>query len=137
MTTSPTLAAPSVMAPLAGLPAARPLLRRFDAVADGVAHQVQHGIEHALDEELVDLGVLPAHFELDVLAGVAGEVAHDERHAPEDLAHRHEPDAHHAFAQIPQLPLDGERVFSWTARHSTEGRAARRARAHRRAARGQ
>ena len=103
---SPTLAAPSVSVPSGGLPAATRSSGGLDAVADGVAHQVQHRIHHPLDEELVDLGVLPAQLEPHALAAVARQIAHDERHAPEDLADRHEPHAHHAFAQIAQLAFD-------------------------------
>ena len=55
-------------------------------------------VEHPLDQKLVDLGVLALDDQLDLLAGFAREVADDERHPPEDLAHRHEADAHDAVA---------------------------------------
>ena len=54
---------PSVSVPSARLAGGQPLRRRFEAVADGVAHQVQDRIHHPLDQELVDLGVLPAQLE--------------------------------------------------------------------------
>ena len=85
--------------------------RRLDAVADGVAHQVQHRVHHPLDQELVDLGVLAGELEPDLLAALAREVADHERHAAEDLADRHQPDAHHAFAQVAQLALDAPGVL--------------------------
>ena len=84
---------------------------RFDAVADGVADQVQHRVHHPLDQELVDLGALPPQLEVHALAGLAREIADDERHAAEDLADRHEADAHDPFAQRPQLAVDRDGVL--------------------------
>ena len=77
---------------------------RFNAVADRIPHQVQHGIEHALDQELVDLGILAAHLELDVLPGFAPDRARRTASGG-NLSHRYEPDAHHAFAQIPRAAV--------------------------------
>ena len=71
---------------------------------------MQHRIHHALDEKLVDLGTLTREIELHPLAAVAGEIADDERHPPEDLANRNQPHAHHAFAKIAQVPLDARAV---------------------------
>ena len=81
------------------LPAAMRSSARFDAVADGVADQVQHRVHHPLDQELVDLGALPPQLEVHALAGLARQVAHDERHAAEDLADRHQADPHDPLAQ--------------------------------------
>ncbi len=85
--------------------------RRFNAVTDRIPHQVKNRIEHALDEELVDLGILAAHLEFDVLARLSRQIAHHERHAAKNLSHRDEPDAHDAFAQIAQVSFDDERRF--------------------------
>ena len=91
------------------------------------------GIHHPLDQELVDLGVLPAEHDVDLAAGLAREVADHERHAAEDLADRHQPDAHHAFAQLAQLPLDALGVLLDRAPLGAAARAARCARASREA----
>ena len=67
---------------------------------------MQQRLEHAIDDELVDLRLLAAELETDRLARLARDVAHREAHALEHFADRHEPDAHHAFANRAQLPLD-------------------------------
>ena len=94
------------MVPSGRLPARDPLVRRLDAVADGIANQMEHRIHHPLDEELVDFRRLAGQLQLHALAAVPGEIADDERHAPENLGDRDQPHAHHAFAQVAQLPLD-------------------------------
>ena len=61
----------------------------------------------------------PDELELHAFAAVARQVADDERHAAEDLADRHQADAHHAFAQSRSwrsMPA----LCSCSARHSVE-----------------
>ena len=59
-------------------------------------------------------------------SGFARQVAHDERHAPEDLADPHEPHAHDAFAQVAQLALDRVAVLLHGAPFDRRARASRR-----------
>ncbi len=87
------------------------LVGRFDPVADRIADEMENRIHHPLDEELVDLGRLARQIQLNALAVVAGEIAHDERHPPEDLADRHQAHAHDAFAQIAKVALDALAVL--------------------------
>ena len=86
VTSSPAAEALSVIVPFRPLARANALVRRFDAVAHGVANQMQNRIHHPLDQVLVDFRRLALQEERDLPAGLAREIAHDEGHAPEDLA---------------------------------------------------
>ena len=87
------------------------LLHGFDAVADRVAHEMEDRIHHPLDQELVDLRALSPQLEPHPLAGLARQIADDERHAAEDLADRDQAHAHDAFAQRAELPVDRDGVL--------------------------
>src|SRR6185503_9953983 len=58
-----------------------------------------------------DLGPLPSQLEAYALAGLARQIADDERHAAEDLADRDEPHAHDPFAQRAKLTVDRDGVL--------------------------
>ena len=107
---SPTAAALEREQAFVGLARGAALGDRFEPVADRIADEVQDRIHHPLDQELVDLGVLAGDLEPHLLVR-AGQVAHHERHAAENLPDRHHADPHHAFAQIPQVAIDGQAVF--------------------------
>ena len=53
-----------------------PLIRRLDAVIEGVADDVHERIGQLLDHHLVELRVLAAQHELDLLGQLAGQLAH-------------------------------------------------------------
>ena len=55
------------------------------------------------------------------LAGLARQIADDERHAAEDLADRHQPDAHDAFAQRRAAGDRSRSRSPGSARHSPAG----------------
>ncbi len=85
---------------LAGPPAH---LRRLDAVVDGVADEVHERIRQLLHDELVQLHV-PAHdHEVDLLAHLAGQLAHHARQLVEDLVEGDHPHLEDPGLQLGQL----------------------------------
>ncbi len=68
--------------------------RRLDAVIDRVPDDVGQRIAEPLDDGLVDLGGLTDHLDLNLLAGLGGQLAHQARHALEHRAHRLGADRH-------------------------------------------
>ena len=114
--TSITIAPPAAAArrsirPRGGFPAATRSAGGFQPVADGVADQVQERVGQPLDHELVDLGVLAGQVQVDLLAGLPGQVADDEPHPGEHVPDRDEADPHHPLAEVAELPLQGQ---SWS-----------------------
>ena len=94
------------MCPVAGLPAARALLRGLQAVVGRVADQVDQRVGQALDHRLVQLSGLALGREFDGLAGVAGQVVDQAAEAPEQLGDRHHADDHHGVAHLRGQALD-------------------------------
>jgi len=60
--------------------------RGLDAVVERVADEVDDRIAERLHDAAVELGVLAREHELDVLAELRGEVAHEPREAQEDAS---------------------------------------------------
>ena len=65
-----------------------PLLGRFDAVVEGVAQHVHQRIVQAVHHHAVDFGLGAFDGQLDVLAQVFGQLAHQAREFLEQAAHR-------------------------------------------------
>lgn len=101
----PWCAADSTSWPTASLPP-RGALDGLDAVIEAVAHKVRQRIDDPFDEALVELGRLAERDELDLLAELAREIAHEPRKAAEHVIHRHHPDRHHGFLQIARVALE-------------------------------
>ena len=89
--------------PASVLPAARARFRHLDAVVDAVAHQVGQRIDDALDQALVQFRRGAVGDEVDLLAQLAGQVAHHAREAREHEVHRHHADRHHRFLQVARV----------------------------------
>ena len=77
-----------------------PLGGRFDAVIGAVAHQVGERILDQIEHLAVELGIGAAHLELDVLAELGAEIAHDARQLLPRIADRLHARLHHAFLQL-------------------------------------
>ena len=77
-----------------GLAGRDALLRAFEAVVERVAHEVHERVAERVDHGAVELGVLADEVELDLLAELGREVAHEPREAQEDGLHRDHPDLH-------------------------------------------
>ena len=72
----------------------------LDAVVDGVADEVHERLADLVDHRLVHPGVLALQDELDLLALLAGEVAHQPREALEDVADGQHPHVHDRLLQL-------------------------------------
>ena len=83
-----------------GLAGGEALGRHLDAVVDTVADDVGERVGEFLDHALVQLGVLALEDQLDLLAQLAGGVAHHAGEAVEDEADRQHADRHHRFLQL-------------------------------------
>ena len=92
-------AAESRIVPVGVLPRATRSAGRLDAVVDAVPDQVDERLADLVDDRLVDAGVLALQDQLDVLAGLAGEVAHQAREALEDVADGEHADVHDRLLQ--------------------------------------
>ena len=79
---------------------------RLDAVVQAVAHQVRQRIDDALDQALVQFGGAAVGLQFDLLAHLAGDVAHQAREAAEHVVHRHHADGHHGFLQVARVALE-------------------------------
>ena len=88
------------MVPLAGLPAASRSAGRLDAVIGAIAHQMGERILDQFEHLAVELGLGAVHFELDVLAELGAEIAHDARQFLPRIADRLHARLHHAFLQL-------------------------------------
>ena len=66
-----------------GLSPQEALLLPLQPVVHGIAHQVQKRVRQLLDHGPVDLGVLSGAQEIDLLAGLYGEVPHEPLHSQE------------------------------------------------------
>ena len=84
----PRCSARSSRRPRAGLPARSRSCRRLDPVADRVAEQVDERLGEAFEDRAVELGLGAHHDELDLLAGLGGEVAHRARQRRDDRGER-------------------------------------------------
>ncbi len=80
-------------------------------MTDGIAHQVHERIHHPLDQKLIDLRFATAQLHDNLLAALPREVTYDERHAFKDLTDLDHANAHHALAQVSQLPRDAQARF--------------------------
>ena len=70
------------------------LLGRLEAVVERVADEVHERVAERVDDGAVELGVLADELELDLLAELGREVAHEAREAQEDGLDRDHPDLH-------------------------------------------
>src|SRR5207248_3004547 len=82
------------------------LLGRLDAVIDRVAQQVHQRVRQLLDDQLVELDISARDLEVDLLAALAQEPAHQAREAIEDLPERHHAHLEDALLQIVELALE-------------------------------
>ena len=80
--------------PVAGLPAATRSSGAFEAVVERVAHEVHERVAERVDHGAVELGVLADELQLDLLAELGREVAHEPREAQEHGFHGDHPDLH-------------------------------------------
>ena len=80
--------------PVAGLPAATRSSDAFEAVVERVADEVHERIAERVDHGAVELGVLAHELQVDLLAELGREVAHEPREAQEDGLHGDHPDLH-------------------------------------------
>ena len=87
-------------APALGLADGAPLGWRFQAVVGGIAHHVGERILDQVEHLAVELGLGAVHFELDLLAELVGEIAHDARQLLPGIADRLHARLHHAFLQL-------------------------------------
>ena len=80
--------------PVGGLAGRDALLRPLEAVVERVAHEVHERVAERVDDGAVELGVLADELQLDLLAELGREVAHQPREAQEDGLDRDHPDLH-------------------------------------------
>ena len=66
----------------------------FEAVVERIAHEVHERVAERVDHGAVELGVLAHELQLDLLAELGREVAHEPREAQEDGFHGDHPDLH-------------------------------------------
>ena len=81
--------------PAGGLPCATRVGGVLEPVVERVAHEVDERIAERVDDRPVEFGVATDEVELDVLAELRREVAHEPREAHEDDVDRNHPDLHH------------------------------------------
>ncbi len=81
-----------------GFPRGDPLFRRLAAVVDRVDEQVLERVGDAVQNLLVELDILTDEVQADVLAGGAGDVAHQPWERRDDPADRHHRKTHRAVA---------------------------------------
>ena len=93
-TLPPACSAEIVSVPVGGLAGGLALLGAFEAVVERVAHEVHERVAERVDDGAVELGVLADEVQLDLLAELGREVAHEPREAQEDGLHRDHPDLH-------------------------------------------
>ncbi len=74
--------------------------RAFDSVIGAVAHQVGQRIPHQFENLAVELGFGAMHLELDLLAELGAEVAHNARQFLPGIADRLHTGLHHAFLKL-------------------------------------
>ena len=89
-----------------GLACSRAIGRRLDAVIDRVADDMGQRIAEAFDDRAIDFGVFARQFQLHLLGGLYGELAHEPRHALEhgiDLLRAHR---HHAVLELARVMRD-------------------------------
>ncbi len=76
------------------------LFRALDAVVGGIAHHVGERIADELEHLPVELGLLADHVQVDLLAELVREVAHQPRQLGPGVPDRLHPRHHHAFLQL-------------------------------------
>ena len=110
--------------PVAGLPAATRSSGALEAVVERVADEVHERVAERVDDGAVELGVLADELQLDLLAELGREVAHEPREAQEDGLDRDHPDLHdhrlqgvrgarevlHRLREAGHVGLGGERL---------------------------
>ena len=99
----PSWKALSSSVPVSLLPAARRTSGSLHAVVERVAHEMHQRIADLLEHGLVELGVLAAQLQLDLLAELARQVVHQAREAVEREADRQHADLHDAFLQLARI----------------------------------
>ena len=88
------------MVPVGRLAARHALRGRLDAVVHAVADHVHERLADLVDDRLVDAGGLALEDQLDLLALLARQVAHQPREALEDVADGQHPDVHHRLLEL-------------------------------------
>src|SRR4029079_7961784 len=74
-------------------------------------HEVHERIHHPLYQKLVDLRCATAELHDDLLATLARQVSHDERHALEDFTNLDHAHTHDTLAQVSQLSRHAQTCF--------------------------
>src|SRR5690606_13119249 len=82
------------------------LFRGLDAVVQAVAYQMGQRVDDALDQALVQFGGAAKGLQLDLLAHLVGDVAHQPRKPTEHVIHGHHADRHHRLLQIARVALE-------------------------------
>ena len=77
-----------------------PLLRRLQPVVGGIAHHMGQRILDEIEHLAVELGLGALHFQIDLLAELVAEIAHDARKFLPRIADRLHARLHHAFLQL-------------------------------------
>jgi len=78
----------------------KPLRRRLDAVIGAIAHQMGERVLDQLQHLPIELGLGAVHLELDLLAEIGRQIAHDPRQLLPGVADRLHARLHHAFLQL-------------------------------------
>ena len=86
--------------PFSGLPAARRSAARLQAVIGGIAHHMGERVLDQVEHLAVELGLGAVHLELDLLAELGRQVAHDARQLLPGVADRLHARLHDAFLQL-------------------------------------
>ena len=88
------------------LAAGHPHVGGLDAVVDTVADHVDEGLAELVDDGLVDPGLLALEDQLDLLALLARQVAHEAGKALEDVPDGKHPDVHDRLLELAAHPGD-------------------------------
>ncbi len=85
---------------LSGLACGEPLGRTFDAMIGAIANEMRERVLDQFQDLTIELGIGAAHFELDVLAELGAQIAHDARQLLPRIADRLHARLHHAFLKF-------------------------------------
>ena len=74
----------------------------FNAMSDSVAHQVRQWFGDSVKQAFVEIGILPAHHQVNLFAALLCNIADHSRKSAEKLLHWHHSDFHYRALQIIQ-----------------------------------
>ena len=89
-----------------GLSLLESLRRAFEAVINGIADHVDEGIPEFFDDVAVEFGLLPVEQELNLLALLGPDVAHETGHLLEDAADRNHAQGHGVALEFGSCPAE-------------------------------